>query len=436
MLKHSPEIKSPAFLVLCFLILGIALGINFPFKIFIITLIPVFILSICFIILKKWDPFIILILVLSSFFYTERSAELSRKNPVHLFGLTIENRIISFSGNTYSVKGEKLVDGLIVDIVGDVYSYRNFNYLKIRKLRVFSTLFSPIFTWRKGIINSIKTSLPCVIGDIGIALLLGEKSAMPDFIKERFRSCGAAHLLAVSGLHTGIIFLILTVLLSILPIKKNFIPIIASALLIPYLFLTGFRVSVVRAFIMLFIYSLGDLLQRKANPLNVVGVAGSILLLINPLTIKSISFQLSFLAVTGIIILLDTFKDLIPHKGNILHKYILYPAFITTSAQVFTFPVVFYNFGYIPLYSVFANIILIPITSLFISGMILMVSLPFLRPLTSSGVWFIGMSFNKIMMAFQHMPYSVITGRPSIYVFLIYPLLLLLLFLPRFRNSP
>ncbi|HDI82218.1 MAG TPA: hypothetical protein ENF18_00320, partial [candidate division WOR-3 bacterium] len=98
--------------------------------------------------------------------------------------------------------------------------------------------------------------------------------------------------------------------------------------------------------------------------------------------------------------------------------------------------VVFYNFGYIPLYSVIANIILIPLTSLFISGMILMVSVPFLKPLISSGVWFIGMIFNKIMMAFQHMPYSVITGRPSIYVFLIYPLLLLLLFLPRFRNSP
>ena len=223
--------------------------------------------------------------------------------------------------------------------------------------------------------------------------------------------------------------------LSILPIKKNFNPIIASTLLIPYLFLTGFRVSVVRAFIMLFIYSLGDLLQRRTNPLNVVGIAGLILLLINPLTIKSISFQLSFLAVTGIIILLDTFKDFIPHKGNILHKYILYPAFITTSAQVFTFPVVFYNFGYIPLYSVIANIILIPLTSLFISGMILMVAIPFLNPLTSSGVWFIGLIFNKIMMAFQHMPYSVITGRPSIYVFLIYPLLLLLLLL-RFRNSP
>jgi len=387
-------------------------------------------------ILKKWDLSLLLILLLSSFFYAEKSTELSRKNPVHLFGLTIENRIISFSGNTYSVKGKKLEDGVIVDIVGDMYSYKNFKHLKIKELRVISTFFSPVFNWRKEIINSIRASLPGVIGDIGIALLLGEKRAMPDFIKERFRSCGAAHLLAVSGLHTGIIFLIFTVVLSILPIKKNFIPIIASTLLVPYLFLTGFRVSVVRAFIMLFIYSLGNLLQRKTNPLNVVGVAGLILILINPLSLMSISFQLSFLAVTGIILLTDIFKDLILIRRDLFHKYILYPAFITTSAQIFTFPVVFYNFGYIPLYSVIANIILIPLTSLFISGMILMVSVPFLKPLISSGVWFIGMIFNKIMMAFQHMPYSVITGRPSIYVFLIYPLLLLLLFLPRFRNSP
>uniref|UniRef100_A0A7C4UG53 ComEC/Rec2 family competence protein n=1 Tax=candidate division WOR-3 bacterium TaxID=2052148 RepID=A0A7C4UG53_UNCW3 len=342
-----------------------------------------------------------------------------RSERTFLSGIYVDGFIKSFTEPDIKIK-EEFNEGDFLLISGKIKKYRNFYFVKDVEIKFRKGILVKVFNIRRKILFKIQNLIKGEIGNIVAAFFLGERE-LPLFIEKRFQKCGAAHLLAVSGLHTGIVYLVIFLVLRIFPIKRKFLHFTSALLLTPYIFLSGFKIPVIRAYIMLLFYGINEMLERKRIPLNILGLAGIFILLLNPLAITSISFQLSFLSVIGIIISLNIFEGMIKKiKFSFLRENVILPLILTVSAQIFTLPFVVYYFNYIPLYSVFANIILIPLATLIISSMMLFVIFPPLDNLISYGIWSLGFIMNKFMIIIENLPLSTIEIKTGLWIFIIY----------------
>ncbi len=190
---------------------------------------------------------------------------------------------------------------------------------------------------------------------LGRRELLGEEQVF-------MRKAGLAHLLAISGLHIGLISLILFYFLRFFGLNFKTSLLVSSFFLIFYAAATGMRASVQRAALMYLIFVFGFLIKRKQDVLNSLGLAGVILLLFAPSLAFDLGFQLSFLAVFGIIAGFKVF----PYRShrnffiNSIKQLFLSSFFVF----VFIFPLISYHFSRIHLFGPFYNLILIPFFTL------------------------------------------------------------------------
>ena len=230
----------------------------------------------------------------------------------------------------------------------------NFFFYKINKLRQnFSTF--------------IRQHIPFPQSEIISALTVGEKSLLPNNLKERFSALGIAHIFAISGLHVGgvgiLFYLIVKWILkrSEYLLIKYKVPILATGLTIfpvfVYTALTGFATSATRAFIMVVVYLLSIVLGKEEDKFNTLAFAAIIILLINPNAFFELSFRLSFSAVFGILLV----NKYYPFSLNSFSGKILSSIKTTTAATFITLPFSINAFGYLPLSSIPANLIIIPI---------------------------------------------------------------------------
>lgn len=148
-------------------------------------------------------------------------------------------------------------------------------------------------------------------GRLAAAMLLGDRDALTDLMYRDFSRAGLSHYLAVSGLHVSIITGVVSFLILKLRIKRIFRNLLVALFAVGYLFLLGFPVSAVRSVAMLltvfFAYSMGD----SSDPLNSLGIAAVVIILIEPLAIFEKSFILSFCATLGIVCFMPLFNDLV-----------------------------------------------------------------------------------------------------------------------------
>lgn len=143
--------------------------------------------------------------------------------------------------------------------------------------------------------------------DLAVAMLLGERSALAEEDYAAFQQAGVAHVMAVSGLHVGILSAALLWLLRRFRLRKfQQIPVLAAFLLL-YCGVTGFAVSSLRAAVMILLWVIGGAFGRKPNPVTVISTAMLIVLIINPLQLFSAGFVLSFSAIGGIALLYPRF---------------------------------------------------------------------------------------------------------------------------------
>ena len=204
------------------------------------------------------------------------------------------------------------------------------------------------------------------------ALLTGDKSTLPAQLKENFRAAGGAHILALSGLHMGIIC---TLMSRVLFWTGNSIPgrRIRGGLTIAgsgaYCLLTGASPSVVRAFIYITLNELGKLSPgRKRVPLNTFFAALTLQLCFNPGVVRSAAFQLSYLAMLGIHLLHPVLRQWLPASEGRLASRIWNAASLSISCQLFTAPVVWLHFRSFPVNFLITNLLALPVSELFISG--------------------------------------------------------------------
>jgi len=200
------------------------------------------------------------------------------------------------------------------------------------------------------------------------ALTLGYKRNLDPETKRIFSAAGAMHVLAVSGLHVGIIFLVFNFLFGFLKKQKigRAIFIIAGILLLwGYAFITGLSPSVLRAATMFSIVIVGSNLNRKASIYNSLAASAFFLLLLNPNNLFEVGFQLSYLAVFGIVFLQPKLEKLWPVKNKILN-YFWGLVCVSLAAQIATFPLTAFYFNQFPTYFLLTNIIIIPAVILLI----------------------------------------------------------------------
>lgn len=241
------------------------------------------------------------------------------------------------------------------------------------------------------------------------ALLTGDRSSLDSSVMNSFRDSGASHILALSGLHLGIIYGILLKVTSIFgkhPTVKTVRSLIIISLCGIYTLATGASPSLVRAFLFILVNETARLTHRSNNPLRVYCAALFIQTAINPQVISSTGFQLSYLAMAGIFLLYPALKKWYPHEeaagdmliengasltksdgleGGMIDKgccsasrcwtswmktivsaaprKIWDAAALTISCQVFTGPLAWWKFGTFPKYFLLTNLLSLPLTS-------------------------------------------------------------------------
>ncbi len=208
-------------------------------------------------------------------------------------------------------------------------------------------------------------------GPLVKALLTGDRSGLDKATVNIFRASGASHILALSGLHLGILYLILarlTVPLGNSPRAKRMRFLLTIGTAGFYTLMTGASPSIVRAFLYITIGETARLLGRKRNPANILLTALTIQLALKPEVISSLGFQLSYLAMAGITFIYPWLETLYPEgdgfAGRIDPMRKLWKgAALSLSCQVFTSPLAWYRFHTFPKYFLITNLTALPLTS-------------------------------------------------------------------------
>ena len=196
-----------------------------------------------------------------------------------------------------------------------------------------------------------------------VAMLTGDKSRLTKEQKNLFKSCGVMHILAVSGMHVGLIAALPLLLIRILKRKRRLmmlLKLISLALIWSFACFTGFGASVIRAATM---FSICILMQNEQNPLqglNCLFATAFLMLLYSPNYISDLGFQLSFVAVFGIMTIPKLFKPWLNRQPRIL-RLPLNALILSTVAQLSTAPLILFHFHEIPSYSLLSSICLAPL---------------------------------------------------------------------------
>ncbi|MCB9202128.1 MAG: ComEC family competence protein [Flavobacteriales bacterium] len=196
------------------------------------------------------------------------------------------------------------------------------------------------------------------------ALTLGDRTLMDSSLKEEFSKSGIIHLLAISGMHIGIIYLIFSwfygLIFGKITSKKVLLILVLLSIWIFGIFV-GLSASVFRACLMLSIYQIGLILKRPQKLLHVLGLSAFLILLYNPNQLFDVGFQLSFCAVLFIGLLNPHFDYFLHRKANFIPKFIRSVFSMTLSAQLGTLPIVLYYFHQFSLLSLFVNVLILPL---------------------------------------------------------------------------
>lgn len=201
------------------------------------------------------------------------------------------------------------------------------------------------------------------------ALITGDRTGVPHEITSTFRNSGASHILALSGLHLGIIYGILSWFLSFLghsprANKVRAFLIISSCGI--YTMLTGAGASITRAFLFILIRETSRLCNRYTSTAQALMSSLFIQLLISPGSVRDVGFQLSYAAMASIAFIFPWLKNLWPEGKGGLTKWIWTSASMSISCQITTGPVAYFYFGTFPQHFLLTNLIAMPLAGLII----------------------------------------------------------------------
>lgn len=203
------------------------------------------------------------------------------------------------------------------------------------------------------------------------AMTLGDKSYLSRQTRDLFNLSGGAHVLALSGLHLGIIYAVLTLLLPLGRRRKWLSQALILTAIWTYTLIVGMGASVVRAAAMLSVLSVGIVLSRGRASLNTLSLAAIVMLSADPMSLWDVGFQLSFMAVLGILLFYRFLFGLVPVRHR-LTRALWGMTAVSLTAQVGTAPLVMYYFGRFACYFLLTNMIVVPAATIIVYGTVVM----------------------------------------------------------------
>lgn len=238
------------------------------------------------------------------------------------------------------------------------------------------------------------------------ALTLGYQDELSDDLKQGFRTTGTVHVLSVSGLHVGIIYVMITLLLGFVHRNSKYYwikPVLIILLLWGYAFITGLPPSVVRASAMLSVFCVSEIVRRKSFSIHALFIAAFFMFLVNPFSLFDIGLQLSFMSVLSILYLHPKMSGLMKIENKYI-RYIWQMFALSLVAQLATFPICLYYFGTFPTYFFVANLIIVPVVSLIMyvaGGIVFAKMLSFVFPDFSYYLYYLPVKALQALVSFM-----------------------------------
>ncbi len=263
---------------------------------------------------------------------------------------------------------------------------------------------------------------------VAAALIIGYKNDLSVALKKAYTDTGAIHVLAVSGLHVGLVAYFFMFFFNLKKQQGRTYKQLKylSILIVIWLFafMTGAAPSVLRATTMFSFILIGKILNRTSNIYNTLAVSAFVLLCFNPFLIKNIGFQLSYFAVLAIVFFQPKLYNLIYIENKILDT-IWQLGTISVAAQIGTLPISLYYFHQFPSYFLLTGIVIVYLATFVLGGGLLLFivhAIPLLSDFIGNIIWWIISFMNQVIYKIEQFPYHLIKGiwicKPS--VFLLY----------------
>lgn len=289
-------------------------------------------------------------------------------------------------------------------------------------------LYTFIYTARSYVVNVLQEFVKGNKKVVGIAeaLLIGYKEDLDKDVVQAYSNTGVVHIIAISGMHLGLIYAVLVWIFLRLPvIKRNAVirVVVILACLWVFSLITGGSASVLRSAVMFTCILIGKEFFKQASIYNSLATSAFLLLCYDPFLLWDVGFQLSYCAVVGIVWLQKPIQNIFYSKHRSL-RYLWQMCSVTIAAQVLTLPICIYYFHQIPTLFLITNLICVPLSTVILFAEILLVvvsPIPFIAVVAGKFIYVLTWLMNLIIDKCNKLPLSLIDkiyATPSTTLFL------------------
>lgn len=276
-------------------------------------------------------------------------------------------------------------------------------------------LYNFIFAARKKVVDVLKENIASdkKVSGIAEALLIGYKEDLDKDLVQAYSNTGVVHIIAISGMHLGLIYIVLVWLFARIPfIKKSKLAQVILIIVSLWLFslITGASASVLRSAVMFTCIVIGKTFFKQSVIYNSLAASAFLLLAYNPFMLWDVGFQLSYTAVVGIVWLKKPIENLYYSRHKFVRQVWSMCA-ITLAAQVLTLPLCIYYFHQIPTLFLFTNLVCVPLSTVILFAEILLIIIAPIKSLAilvGKFIYFLTWLMNTIIEFFNGLPGSLI----------------------------
>ena len=247
-------------------------------------------------------------------------------------------------------------------LVKSIKEYENIYFVELEDVKSTKIKDSFLEKYLQTLFNRAEENYSYGIRNINRAILLGDNTRIKKDLKDKIRYIGLSHIFAMSGLHIGLVIVIFYFIFKKTVKNKRLIEILLLISITLYYLSVKESPSFTRAYIMAVVYLLGKLFYEKVDLRKTLFVSAIISILINPIAIFSVSFQLSYGAMIAITYIFPYVRKINYKKFKIL-DYILF----TSTIQIFLIPITVYYFSTVQVLSLISNLIFLPLASFYIT---------------------------------------------------------------------
>ncbi len=277
-----------------------------------------------------------------------------------------------------------------------------------------------IFTARDKILSILQQNIPPSKDGLGLAeaLLIGYTNDLDKDLVQAYSNTGVVHIIAISGMHLGLIYGLLVLVFARIPlINKSKIVQVVLILICLWTFsiLTGAAASIIRSAVMFTFIAAGKAFSKNSSAYNTLAASAFVMLCYNPYFLWDVGFQLSYLAVVGIIIFQKPIHNWLYVKNKWLNMVWELIA-ISLAAQVLTFPICIYYFHQFPNFFLITNVIAVPLSTVILYAEIGLVALswiPYVGMYLGKIVDWMVWGMNKYIVWVSHLPYALWDKIPA-----------------------